>query len=74
MRVETLDNRGLRFPECILKVASRAAHMTKGSILEVRADCPTFEKDMKAYCQDTGKIFLSVESVGGKTKIARIRL
>ena len=74
MQIETIDGSGKRFPGCFVRVVSKAAHMKKGSILEARCDCPTFEKDMRTYCQATDKVFLSVESGGGKIKIIRIQI
>lgn len=74
MTIETLDNVGLRFPECILRAASKVSQMKKGSILEVRASCPSFEKSMRAYCQAVGKEILSVETEGLNTKIVQVQI
>jgi len=73
MAIERLDNKGLKYPECILKMAKKSAHMKPGDILEVRADCESFEKDVRAWCEDTGRVLLSVEDEGEDTKIVGIQ-
>ena len=74
MAILKLDVRGLASPNCILKVASQIRHMKKGSILEVWADCPFFEKDIRAWCRNTGREILFLESEGESTKKIRIRV
>jgi TusA-related sulfurtransferase len=71
--IEVLDVRGLKSPECLVKIALRAAHMNSGSILEVLADSPTFEEDVRAWCQETGRVLFSLESEGESTKIVQIQ-
>ena len=61
MRVEVLDTLGLKCPEPVLRVASKSVDMTPGDILEVRGDCPTFEKDLRTWCERLGKIILSIK-------------
>ena len=56
-----------------MKVVKKALHMKPGKILEVLGDCPTFEDDLRAWCQEKGRGVLSVESKGGDTKIIQIR-
>jgi TusA-related sulfurtransferase len=43
---------------------AEANKMTKGDILEVVADCSTFESDVKSWCQRTGKALLLFRSEG----------
>jgi len=73
MTIETLDIRGLETSNCILKIAEKAESIEPGSILEVRGDCEGFEKDLRAWCEGTGRIFLSVEDEGIDTKIIGIQ-
>jgi len=73
LKTETLDTRGLRTPDPILKIAVKSVKMKLGGMLEVWGDCPTFEKDVRTWCEGTGRRLLSIESEGPKTKIARIQ-
>jgi tRNA 2-thiouridine synthesizing protein A len=45
-----LDACGLRCPEPLLKIAIKSAELASGDTLEVLGDCPTFEKDVRAWC------------------------
>lgn len=50
MAVQTIDARGLRCPQPTLKMTAMAQTMKKGDTLEVMADCPTFENDVRGWC------------------------
>ncbi|MBC8415995.1 MAG: sulfurtransferase TusA family protein, partial [Candidatus Cloacimonetes bacterium] len=54
MAVKTLDCLGLKCPQPILKVVALVPTMEAGDILEVKADCPSFPVDIKAWCGRTG--------------------
>jgi tRNA 2-thiouridine synthesizing protein A len=71
---EVLDTRRTKSPDCLLKIVKKAVHMKPGSILEVLGDCPTFEKDVRAWCEETGRVFLSVEGKAENTKMIQIEL
>ena len=71
--METLDARGLKSPNDILKIAVKAAEMKPGGILEVWGDRPTFENDVRAWCEGTGRVLLSVDREEKDTKIVRIQ-
>ena len=58
MATHTLDALGLKCPQPILKVAIKAKELQPGDILEVKADCHSFPKDVEAWCQKTGKTLL----------------
>jgi tRNA 2-thiouridine synthesizing protein A len=64
MAVEILDTLGLKCPQPVLKIAVRAPEMKSGDILEVLGDCPTFEKDVRTWCERLGKVFLSIQDEG----------
>ena len=53
-----LDARGLRCPQPTLKIAVLATKLTPGEDLEVLADCPSFEADVRDYCRRSGKVLL----------------
>jgi tRNA 2-thiouridine synthesizing protein A len=62
MAVEVLDTLGMKCPQPILKIAVRAPDMQPGDILEVLGDCPTFEKDVRKWCERLNKVLLSVQN------------
>ena len=73
MAVEVLDTLGLKCPQPILKIAVRAPDMKPGDILEVLGDCPTFEKDVRIWCERLGKVFLSIKEEEGDKKRIQIQ-
>jgi tRNA 2-thiouridine synthesizing protein A len=73
MTVEVLDTLGLKCPQPVLKIAVKAPDMKPGEILEVLGDCPTFEKDVRIWCDRLGKIFLSVKDNGAYQKRIQIQ-
>ncbi|MDW7973607.1 MAG: sulfurtransferase TusA family protein [Thermodesulfovibrio sp.] len=38
-------------------------------MIEVIADCPTFERDIKTWCQKLGKTILNIEKYNNKVKV-----
>lgn len=73
MAVEILDTLGLKCPQPILKIAVKAPDMNSGDILEVLGDCPTFEKDVRVWCERLKKPFLSVREEGEHKKRIQIQ-
>ena len=73
MAVELLDTMGLKCPQPVLKVAVKAPDMKPGDILEVIGDCPTFERDMRMWCERIKKTYLSVKEEGGSKKRIQIQ-
>jgi tRNA 2-thiouridine synthesizing protein A len=73
MSVSVLDTIGLKCPQPVLKIAVQAPNMRPGDILEILGDCPTFEKDVRTWCERLGKIFLSVKDEGEKAKRIQIQ-
>jgi tRNA 2-thiouridine synthesizing protein A len=73
MSVQVLNTMGLKCPQPVLKVAVMAPEMQPGDILEVWGDCPTFEKDIRTWCQRLGKVFLAVKNDGGEKKCIQVR-
>ena len=68
MAVEVLDTLGQRCPQPALKIAVKAPDMKPGDILEILGDCPTFEKDVRTWCEQLGKLFLSIKEEGRHKK------
>ena len=73
MAIEILDTLGVKCPQPILKIAVKAPGMKRGDILEVLGDCPTFERDVRIWCQRLGKILLSVQEEEGMAKRIQIQ-
>jgi len=69
MAMHTLDALGLKCPQPILKIAVKAKEIEPGDMLEVLADCPSFPKDIDAWCTRMGKTLLVCADEGdGKFK------
>ena len=68
MPVQVLDAKGLKCPQPTLKVTAMAVKMKPGDVLEVVADCATFEKDVRDWCTRSKKVLLWMkdEGAGGK--------
>ncbi|MFC1591042.1 sulfurtransferase TusA family protein [Thermodesulfobacteriota bacterium] len=62
---EILDCKGMKCPQPVLKAAIKANTLPPGTSLEVLADCPTFEADITKWCNDNGKVLVSVVDQGG---------
>ncbi len=73
MSFEKLDMLGVKCPQPVLKIAVKAPEMKPGDILEVLGDCPTFEKDVRAWCNRLGKVLLSVVDEGNNKKRIQIQ-
>ena len=73
MAVEVLDTLGMKCPQPILKIAVKAPDMQPGDILEVLGDCPTFEKDVRTWCERLSKVLLSVQNEDRNRKRIQIR-
>jgi len=59
-----LDTSGMISPEPMLKLAVAAPDMKPGDTLEITGDSPTFEKDIKSWCNRLGKVIIKVVSEG----------
>ncbi len=49
---------GLKCPQPVQRVAAKAKTIPEGEMVEVLADCPSFPKDIEAWCQKTGRTLL----------------
>ena len=73
MANQTLDAKGLKCPQPALKVQMLSMKMKAGEVLEVVADCATFEKDIRDFCARTKKVLLWIkDDVGAKRCQIRI--
>jgi tRNA 2-thiouridine synthesizing protein A len=73
MAQKCIDARGLRCPQPALKAMAASHSMEKGEVLEVLADCPTFEQDMRSWCERTKKTLLWVR-VEGTAKRCQVKI
>lgn len=70
MAIQVVEAAGLKCPQPVLKLAAKSPDMAPGDILEIVGDCPTFEKDVRAWCDRMKKVLLSVKNEGnGKLRI-----
>lgn len=68
-----LDATGLRCPQPVMKLSVVSAEMQPGEILELIGDCPTFEKDVTAWCSRLKKTLLMMRDEGNNRLHAIIR-
>lgn len=73
MAIEVLDTTGLKYPQPILKFAVKFPDINPGDILEVLGDCPTFEQDVRTWCERLRKVILAIEDEGKKGKRIQIQ-
>ncbi len=73
MATVTLNALGLRCPQPLLQIAAKSAELKKGDILEVEADCPTFDKDVRQWCDRTHKTLLWIRDENGDKKRCQIQ-
>ena len=64
MAVHKLDARGLRCPQPILKITIMMPEMNPGDVLEVTADCDSFEADVRTWCDRLKKTLLAINQDG----------
>ncbi|MCL4532770.1 MAG: sulfurtransferase TusA family protein [Deltaproteobacteria bacterium] len=68
MPTQTIDARGLKCPQPILKITASAIKMKAGDIIEIIADCSTFENDLRDWCQRSKKMLMWVKEEAGAKK------
>lgn len=73
MEIRTLDATGLKCPQPILRLTVVSPQMQPGEHLEIIGDCPTFESDLRVWCQRLNKTLLFVIQEEGYRKRIRIR-
>jgi len=72
MATQILDCIGLKCPQPTLKVTVLATKMKPGDILEVLADCTSFEKDLREWCARARKTLLWIRDEGNGKLRAQI--
>lgn len=71
-----MDAQGLRCPMPSLKMSQMLLkkEVQPGDVLEVLADCPTFENDVKAWCQSTKKVLIFIRTEGNGAKRCQVQI
>ena len=69
MALPVLDARGLKCPQPTLKITVMSIKMKPGDILEVIADCPTFDKDVRDWCTRARKTLLWIKDEGEAKRV-----
>jgi tRNA 2-thiouridine synthesizing protein A len=67
--VVQMDCVGMRCPQPVLRLAVESADSQPGTIVEIVGDCPTFERDVRTYCQRRQRAILSIRADAGRTTI-----
>lgn len=65
MANKVLDAVGLKCPQPVLKITVAMTDIEPGDTLEVVGDCPTFEKDIRTWCERLKKPLLWMRNEGG---------
>lgn len=73
MANHTLNTTGMKCPQPILKIAAMAPDIAPGDILEIDGDCPTFEQDVRTWCDRMKKVCMAVKDEGAGKKIIQIQ-
>lgn len=73
MATKVLDCMGMKCPRPTLTMLSACRGMQAGDIIEVVADCPTFEADVRKFCDQQKKALLFVK-VEGSAKRVQVRI
>lgn len=66
--INILDTTGLKCPQSVLEIAAKSAEMKPGELIEVIADCPTFERDIRYWCKRVHKALLWIKAEEGKKR------
>lgn len=73
MTMKVLDARGLRCPQPIQAIITSMHETAPGDVLQVTADCATFEDDVRKWTARTGKTLLAINR-DGSAMVAQIQL
>lgn len=62
--VVSLNAQGLKCPQPTIQMTIKALKLKRGDVLEVVADCATFENDVKNWCRRNNKTLLWIKDEG----------
>jgi len=72
--IKTMDLKGLPCPQPQLKMTVEALSLKPGDIIDAVADCPTFENDVRGWCQRSKKTLLWLRTESGGVKHCQVRI
>jgi tRNA 2-thiouridine synthesizing protein A len=55
-----IDTVGMRCPLPVLALGNATTRTLAGTVVEITGDCPTFETDVRRFCERRGKLILAV--------------
>ena len=73
MATKSIDAVGLRCPQPILQITIAMPEMQPGDILEIKANCDSFEEDVRAWCSRLNKTLLAVTTDSNEVVTATIQ-
>lgn len=73
MALQKLDFKGMKCPQPTLKLTTLSFNIPKGDVIEIVADCATFEADMRNWCTRNNKVLVSMRDLGKGMKICQIQ-
>jgi tRNA 2-thiouridine synthesizing protein A len=73
LATRTIDAVGLRCPQPILQLTIAMPEMQPGDILEIKANCESFEDDVRTWCARLDKTLLAVNTDGAEVVTATIQ-
>jgi tRNA 2-thiouridine synthesizing protein A len=68
MATHTLDAKGMRCPQPVIRMTALVPTIAPGDILEVTADCDSFEDDVTKWCARWSRTLLAVTPDGGAVR------
>jgi TusA-related sulfurtransferase len=73
MATVSLNAKGLKCPQPTIQMTIKALKLKKGDVLEVIADCATFENDVKNWCRRNKKVLLWLKEEGDGVKCCQVQ-
>jgi tRNA 2-thiouridine synthesizing protein A len=73
MALQQVDFKGLKCPQPTLKLTTLTFRVPKGDVIEITADCDTFEKDIRDWCARNKKVLLLMKDQGNGIKVCQIQ-
>jgi tRNA 2-thiouridine synthesizing protein A len=67
--IQRIDSVGMRCPHPVLILGNETTKTPPGTVVEIVGDCPTFEKDVRQFCDRRGRTVLAVLGMAPKLTI-----
>jgi TusA-related sulfurtransferase len=74
MATKQLDCKGLRCPQPVMKMTAALVDLKAGDVLEVVADCTTFEDDVRKWTERLKKTLVWVKDEGNGVKRIQVQI